>query len=76
MGLLLEAIQETADDVGERLRGPEKPGPAQYQEAFQLIAYKLERLRSHVMTSRRLLSDLRALRRMLRGENGATLAVP
>jgi hypothetical protein len=40
------------------------------------IAYKLERLRGHVVTSRRLLGDLRALRQMLQGEDAATLAVP
>jgi hypothetical protein len=37
-------------------------------EALQLIAYKLDRLAWHVDGSRRLLNDLRMLKRLLLGE--------
>jgi len=66
VGLLLEAIQETAAEVGEDLRLPES-GAAQRREAFQLVAYKLEQLRVHMTACRRRLDDLHALRRILEG---------
>jgi hypothetical protein len=75
VGLLLQVIEETADEVDHRLRRPDCTDALPRQEAFQLVAYKLERLRSHVATSRRLLSDLRALRRMLQGEGAPTPAI-
>ena len=71
VGLLLQAIQETADDVGEDLRHTHSTGSAR-REAFQLIAYKLGQLLSHVATSRRLLTDLRTLRCMLEGRRSVT----
>jgi len=74
VALLLQAIEETATDVGEDLRRTHSSGAARRREAFQLIAYKLEQLRSHVATSRRLLNDLRTLRRMLHGERSADRA--
>ena len=67
VALLLQAVEETATDVAEDLlrtggtRGRRR-------EALQLVAYKLEQLRSHLATSRRRLNDLRNLRRILEGE--------
>lgn len=72
VGLLLQAIEETAADVGEDQRHAHDAGAARRHMAFQLIAYKLQQLRLHVATSRRLLSDLRTLRRMLQGERSMT----
>lgn len=37
-------------------------------DALRLVAYKLTQLEDHLGTSGRLLNDLRALRRLLRGE--------
>ena len=67
-GLLLQTIDETATEVGEDLRLTPPDGAERRREAFQLAAYKLERLRVHVGTTRRLLNDLRNLRLMLDGE--------
>jgi hypothetical protein len=64
--LLLRALEESAAEVGEELRGPGQA--SRRREAFQLIAYKLEQLRFHLTASRRRLNDLRTLRRMLHGE--------
>lgn len=67
---LLQAVESTATDVGEDLRvaaGLEQ----RRREALQLVAFKLEQLRSHLTTSRRRLSDLRNLRLILDGELGA-----
>jgi len=70
VGMLLEAIDEAAADVGEEVCGVDRAGTTRRHQAFQLIAYKLEQLRSHLTTSGRLLNDLRTLRRMLHGERG------
>ncbi len=72
VGMLLQDIEETAADVGENLHRPHGPETARRREAFQLVAYKLEQLRLHLATSRRLLNDLRTLRRMLHGERSMT----
>jgi hypothetical protein len=68
VGLLLQTIEEAATDVGEGLSLTTGDGAARRREAFQIVAYKLERLRVHVATSCRLLNDLRNLRLMLDGE--------
>ena len=52
--------------------GPKARRRTRRREAFQLVAYKLEQLHLHLATSRRLLNDLRALRRMLHGEREFT----
>jgi len=67
VALLLRAVEETATDVGEDLRGAQGLERRQ-REALQLVAYKLEQLRFHLTTSRRRLNDLRTLRRILDGE--------
>ena len=41
-------------------------------EALQLVAWKLERLETHLAASRHLLNDLRRLRRLLLGEEVPT----
>ena len=48
-------------------------GADRRKEALQLVAYNLAKLNLHMTTSRRILNDLRTLRRLLlaerRGEN-------
>lgn len=68
VGLLLQTIEEAATEVGEDLSLTTPDGAERRREAFQLVAYKLDRLRVHVATTRRLLNDLRNLRLMLDGE--------
>lgn len=69
VGLLAEAVaaarQSIAGDVSEASRGPET---ARRLAALQLVSYKLDRLGHHVGSSRRILNDLRTLRRLLLGE--------
>jgi hypothetical protein len=72
VGLLLQAIEETAADVDEDLGYARQDRSARRREAFQLIAYKLEQLRLHLSASSRLLNDLRTLRRMLEGTGSVT----
>jgi len=71
VGLLLETIDETADDVGKDLGVPGAESEER-RAAFRLVAYKLEQLRFHVAVTRRRLDELRTLRRMLEVGTAAT----
>jgi hypothetical protein len=68
MGLLREAIETTKKSVAEESERATEEAARRRLEALQLIAYKLERLACHVDASRRLLNDLRMLKRLLLGE--------
>lgn len=68
VGLLLEAVQQTRGDVAVDLADAQTDGQPRRQEALQLVAWKLERLEHHLEGSRRLMNDLRRLRKLLLGE--------
>jgi hypothetical protein len=77
VGLLCEAleearsaIQQDADIVGWA------KGNARRIEALQIATYKLNQLGEHLAASRRLLNDLRTLRRLLFREREDTPAAP
>ena len=63
--LLLEAIDETRRDVGADIRMSTGPGGERRAQALQLVAMNLNKLSSHITKSRRVLNDLRTLRRLL-----------
>lgn len=68
IALLREAIETAKKSVAlESERASEEAAPRRV-EALQLIAYKLDRLAWHVDASRRVLNDLRMLKRLLLGE--------
>jgi hypothetical protein len=68
VGLLAEVIQETRAAVEEEIRLATDDGAERRREALALVAYKLGQLQVHVNNSRRLLNDLRTLRRLLLAE--------
>ncbi len=70
VGLLLEAVRQTRGDVAEDLAAVQGNGQTRRHEALQLVSYKLERLELQLESSRRLMNDLRRLRRLLLGESG------
>lgn len=63
--LLLEAVEETRRDVGSEIRLSTGPDSERRAQALQLVAMNLNKLSSHVTKSRRILNDLRTLRRLL-----------
>lgn len=63
--LLLEAIEETRRDVGTEIRLSAGPGAERRAQALQLVALNLNKLSCHITKSRRILNDLRSLRRLL-----------
>ena len=68
IGLLREAIETAKKSVAQESKRAGAEHAARRLEALQLVAYKLDRLARHVDASRRLLNDLRMLKRLLLGE--------
>lgn len=66
--LLAQAVDDAVSEIEEDIRQAELEGGDRRLNALQLVGYKLERLRDHMTASRRLLNDLRTLRRLLLGE--------
>ena len=66
--LLGEAIEEARRDVEAEIA---REQPERRQQALQLVSYNLAKLSLHMGTSRRILNDLRTLRRLLYQERGA-----
>jgi len=71
IGLLREAIEKAQNAVTVEARRARSESAERRVEALQLVAYKLDRLAWHVDGSRRLLNDLRTLRRLLLRERQA-----
>jgi hypothetical protein len=65
LSLLAEAADEARQDVEAEIALASAVGADRRKEALQLVAYNLVKLGLHLTTSRRILNDLRTLRRLL-----------
>jgi hypothetical protein len=65
VSLLAEAIQDALTEVEADIALAGADGADRRKEALQLVAFKLNKLEGHVTASRRILNDLRSLRRLL-----------
>jgi len=70
VALLAEALQEAKRDVEAEIAAAENEGAQRRKEALLLVSYNLAKLNLHITTSRRILNDLRMLRRLLLAERG------
>jgi hypothetical protein len=72
---LFDATGEAQGEVETEILRAQDPQLARRKQALQLVKYKLDQLSSHVTASRRILNDLRMLRRLLldekKGSDGA-----
>jgi len=68
VALLADAIEEARKDVDADIALAEAEGADRRKEALQLVGYNLAKLALHITTSRRILNDLRTLRRLLLAE--------
>ena len=68
VALLAEALAEARRDVDAEIRVAENEGAQRRKEALILVSYNLAKLNHHITTSRRILNDLRTLRRLLLDE--------
>jgi len=69
---LAEAIVEAKESVTSDIAANSTPELRRRQDALKLAFYKLERLEQHAKSSRRLLNDLRTIRRLLLEERVET----
>ena len=71
IALLSEVIQEAHEDVEAEITVALAERADRRKEALQLVSYNLAKLKLHMTTSRRILNDLRTLRRLLLDERRA-----
>lgn len=68
VALLAEAIEEARQEVDSDIGDALAEGADRRRDALQLVSYNLAKLSIHITTSRRILNDLRTLRRLLLAE--------
>ena len=66
--LLCEALDDAERAIGQEIAHPCEFTGRRHFDALRLVDYKLKALRQHFVASRRLLTDLRTLRRYLLDE--------
>jgi hypothetical protein len=66
--MLAEAIEEARRDVEEEVALAETENAERRKQGLLLVSYNLAKLEGHITTSRRILNDLRTLRRVLMSE--------
>jgi hypothetical protein len=71
VALLADALDEARRDVEAEMASADRDGAERRKEALLLVSYNLAKLHLHITTSRRILNDLRSLRRLLLAERGA-----
>jgi len=70
VALLAEAIEEALRDAEAEVAIAVRDGAERRKQALLLVSYNLAKLRLHITSSRRILNDLRTLRRLLLAERG------
>jgi hypothetical protein len=70
VAMLAEALDEARRDVDAEMAAADREGADRRKEALLLVSYNLAKLNLHITTSRRILNDLRSLRRLLLAERG------
>jgi hypothetical protein len=68
--MLAEALDEARRDVEAEVAAAERDGASRRKEALLLVSFNLAKLNLHITSSRRILNDLRSLRRLLLAERG------
>ena len=73
--MLSEEIDAAAEGVELDATEVARLSASRHLDALRLVIYKLRLLQQHIQTSRRLLNDLRTLRRLLAKERNGVAAV-
>ena len=71
VSLLADSIEEARKEVEADIELAVAEDAERRREALQLVSYNLAKLSLHMTTSRRILNDLRTLRRLLLAERNA-----
>ena len=70
VALLAESLDQARRDVDAEIAAAEREGADRRKEALLLVSFNLAKLNLHITSSRRILNDLRTLRRLLLAERG------
>ena len=70
--LLSEAMLDAKHDIENDIAAQAGSTAPRRVEALRLVLYKLDKLEHHIAASRRVLNDLRSLRRLLLQERSAS----
>jgi hypothetical protein len=73
VAMLAEALEEARREVESEIAAADRDGADRRKEALLLVSYNLAKLNLHITTSRRILNDLRTLRRLLLAERGLAM---
>ncbi|PWU06827.1 MAG: hypothetical protein C5B51_11395 [Terriglobia bacterium] len=69
-------MKEARKEVEEEIALAEREGAERRKQALLLVSYSLAKLNLHITSSRRILNDLRSLRRLLLTERAPRPAEP
>jgi hypothetical protein len=70
VAMLADALSEARREIEEEVTLAEGEGADRRKQALLLVSYNLAKLNLHIKSSRRILNDLRSLRRLLLAERG------
>jgi hypothetical protein len=70
MTLLAQAVEEAIGAIEEESTAAVSEKADRREQALRMVAFKLTKLNGHLKESRRILNDLRTLRRLLLDERG------
>jgi len=70
LALLAESLEEARRDVEAEVALADREQADRRKEALLLVSFNLAKLHLHITTSRRIMNDLRTLRRLLLAERG------
>ena len=70
LALLAESLEEARRDVEAEVALADREQEDRRKEALLLVSFNLAKLDLHITTSRRIMNDLRTLRRLLLAERG------
>jgi hypothetical protein len=74
VAMLAEALEEARREIDEELRNTSQEGTERKKQALLLVSHNLDKLKLHITSSRRILNDLRSLRRLLLSERRSSAA--
>jgi hypothetical protein len=68
VAMLADELSEARREIEEEITAAERDGADRRKQALLLVSYNLDKLNLHITSSRRILNDLRSLRRVLLAE--------
>ncbi len=73
VAMLADELSEARREIEEEITAAERDGADRRKQALLLVSYNLDKLNLHITSSRRILNDLRSLRRVLLAERGLNI---